>query len=230
MDISRVLDNGSMCNCHWNTERADSHLEKLLYSRSLRAGLVNSNQVTQDYYQDGDMGEAIYYPPRGFSNDGSDFSDTSLSIACSTSTAPVRYEEVGANASKACQCPACSNPYANDTPRRRRRKVVTRSLVLDHGYSKSPQYNTNSGLSDSGLMTRFDKNPADYESSSSDCSNIAPVRVPRRKPKSHRRSMPSTYYQISHRPIHVNSSIPYTWVSAFKNSLIHSLLLIYKLV
>lgn len=196
-----------MCDCRWNPERADSGLRKLLYPQPLRACLVNLGQETVDSFKESVMGESIYSPTRGISNDGSDFSDTSVSIACSTSTAPNPYDDI--NAYNSGPCHGCSNRYASESPRRRRRRVVARSLILDHGYSKSPQYN----LSDSGLMLRCDRNHPESESSSSECSNITPVRVPRRKPKSHRRSMPPQYYPVNPRPVVPNKSVPYAWVS-----------------
>lgn len=216
MIISRSLDNGIMCDCHWNSERDDRDLRKLLYPQPLRACIVNANQAVEDCCKDRDMGESIYYQSRGLSNDGSDFSDTSVSIACSTSTAHNPYDEIKSPVNGSCECHGCTSRYANETPRRRRRKVVTRSLVLDHGYCKSPQYNINNGFSDSGLAIRCDRNPVDSESSSSDCSNITPVRVPRRKPKTYRKSVPPSYYSVTTpHLIGPNNNIPYTWVSIF---------------
>lgn len=208
MSISRSPDNGIMCDCHWNSERDDRDLRKL-YPQPLRTCIVNANQAIGDCCEGRDMGESIYYPPRGFSNDGSDFSDTSVSIPCSTSTAPNPYAEINSAINGPCQCHGCNSRFVSDTPRRRRR-VVTRSLVLDHGFCNSPQCNIGSGFSDSGLTMRCDQNRQDSESSSSECSNITPVRVPRRKPKAHRRSAPPSYYS---RPVPQNNNVPYTWVS-----------------
>lgn len=213
MNISRSPDNGIMCDCHWNSERDDRDLRKLLCPQPLRTCIINANQAIEDCCKGRDMGESIYYPPRGFSNDGSDFSDTSVSVACSTSTAPNPYGEINSAINGPCQCNGCSSRFVSDTHRRRRRRVVTRSLVLDHGYCKSPQCNISSGFSDSGLTMRCDQNPQDSESSSSECSNITPVRVPRRKPKAHRRSVPPSYYSVNPRPVLQNNNIPYTWVS-----------------
>lgn len=215
MDISRFVDNGSMCDCRWSTERADSDLRKLLYPQPLHGCIVNGNRDTGVSCKGRDMSESLYSPIRGFSNDGSDFSDTSLSIACSSSTAPVPYEEFNHNSNSVYR--GCSNGFTHsNSPRRRRRKVVSRSLILDHGYPKSNQFSVNNGLSDSGLMMRFEGNhPPDSDSSSSGCSNVTPVRVIRRKPKTIRRSMPPTYYPNNHRPILQNHHMPYTWVSIF---------------
>lgn len=179
----------------------------------LRDYILNVNQVTEDCCEDKGMGESIYCAPKGFFNDGSDFSDsTSFSIACSASTTPFQFDKIKPLSIAACQCQGCAkSPYLNETPRRRKRRVFTKSLVLDHGYHNLAQYSTGSGFSDSGLTKRRDRNPQDTDSSSSDCTNITPVRVVRRKPKSYRRSMPPSYSSV--KPRVLQDDIPYTWVS-----------------
>ncbi|XP_054709739.1 liprin-beta-1-like isoform X4 [Uloborus diversus] len=216
MDISRALDNGNIrCDRRWDREKDDSGMHKFRDSESLRCYADTARQV--DCSNESDMSEAIFAPIRPMANDGSDFSDTSISIPCSP---PVQYCAKYPTVNGSCR--ECHSPsVSNCVNKRRRRKVMTRSLVLEPGFDSFPQVLKNrssSGLSDSGVHLRGDRQyQHDSDSSSSSSTNVSALKVVRRKPKPQKRFTPPTHHYVTYqnaspRPIYSASLPPYSWI------------------
>ncbi|GFY71084.1 uncharacterized protein TNIN_346751 [Trichonephila inaurata madagascariensis] len=185
MDISRAPDNGTVRSDHRQPRKDDSGMHKLCNSEPRRYCYTDSSRMA-DFSNESDMSEVVFSSIRP--HEESDFSDTSASLGLSTSTAQRRSNPP--NIYREGFCYECTTPSAPD--KRRRRKMIARSVVLDD-YTKIDPNRMNSGLSDSGILLRNDRNfRGDFDSSSSDCS-AAPVKMPRRKPKTHRRSMPPNH-------------------------------------
>ncbi|GFT12148.1 uncharacterized protein NPIL_57471 [Nephila pilipes] len=187
MDISRAPDNGTVRSEHRQPRKEDdSGMHKLCDSQPRRYCYSDSSRLA-DFSNESDMSEVVFSPIRP--HEESDFSDTSASLALSASTAQRR--SIPPNIYREGFCYDCNTPSAPD--KRRRRKMISRSVVLDD-YIKIDPNRMNNGLSDSGVLLRSDRNfPGDSDSTSSSSCSAAPVKMPRRKPKTHRRSMPPNY-------------------------------------
>ncbi|XP_071043607.1 liprin-beta-1 isoform X6 [Parasteatoda tepidariorum] len=203
MDISREPDN-RVVRSDRNWKEDDNRAHKFHRNETpQRRYYPDGNRLPMvDGSNESEMSETIFPPVSSYVNDGSDFSDTSA--ACSTSTASLLSPRTNDYPSGYCYQCASSSTNACYTPnRRRRRRVVSKSLVLDNSkldqYLKTPQHNKLfNGLSDSGMFIRADgHNQIDSDSSSSSCS-VAPVKLTRRKPKSNRKSLPPGYCYIGY--------------------------------
>ncbi|KAF8791498.1 hypothetical protein HNY73_006352 [Argiope bruennichi] len=238
MDISRAPDNGAVRSDQMQPRKEDdSGMHKLCNSEPRRYCYNDSNRLA-DFSNESDMSEVIFAHQRP--QNESDFSDTSGSLPLSTAGPRRR-----CNLSNLYGDEFCYDCTPSVPDKRRRRKMISRSVVLDD-YAKIDPNRMSSGLSDSGVLLRSGRNcPGDSDSSSSSCST-APVKIPRRKPRAHRRSVHQNYCCIGYgnqpsmaysspatygnspmnvysnpppvppRPVYRSSYCPRTWVKSWK--------------